>query len=618
MTAPRELFDGYFDGELSAAEFARLEAWIAADPAHAAEFLDWAALQGCVYESLRSESLQQVFQATGPTDLDETDPSGVAASVPSPMGGLRPRVFSPQTGPQRQGGRQQTSPRQFFGSLVWRLAAAAIFLAVAWGAWDLSGRRDGEAPGDSAGSRLADLASAGEELPAELQVAEQSFAGAGGVAATLTRLERCVWKHAAPQLAYGEQLAEGTRVALESGVARITFESGAEALIEGPCDFTVESAMRGALRSGRLSVSVPPRAYGFRIRSPDAEVIDLGTEFGVAVDEGGRSEVHVFKGVVLSRRLDAQGHQQGELFRLEANDALRYGDVDGQPSLFSSNEAKFVRQMAAQVPQQARDRLPVNDQLALWLAADLAVRTEGKQRVVAWADILCGDNVTAEDALQPEERSRPLLASSAIGGQPAIHFNGSSSYLVTTPLETTDNQTIVVVCQFSPGALRPKRSRGGQIINYNGPPHRLLSNTYEPGVLQIGEPIVDGFKPTRLECKRFAGKHEGVDISESQIQSAPIGANKPVVLAYRYDIDAHRATMWINGEKVGEEPALGPAGIVSRKVIGRHGFMRHHFDGDLGELLIYNRALTAIELENVTRYLAGKFRIDLKPGPPAL
>jgi hypothetical protein len=260
----------------------------------------------------------------------------------------------------------------------------------------------------------------------------------------------------------------------------------------------------------------------------------------------------------------------------------------------------------------------VNEGLALWLAADLAVRTEGNQRVVAWADILCGDNVTAEDALQPDEGARPLLASEAIGGRPAIHFNGSSSYLVTTPLETTDNQTIVVVCQFSPGALRGKRTRGGQILNYNGPPHRLLSNTYEPGVLQVGEPIVDGFKPTRLECKRFAGKHEGRDVSESIIQSAPIGANKPVVLAYRYDVDSHRATMWLNGEVVGEEPALGPAGIVSRKVIGRHGFMRRHFEGDLAEVLIYNQALSAEELEDVTRYLGERYRIDIKPAPPAL
>lgn len=612
MTAPRELFAGYFDGGLSAAEFDRLETWIAADAAHAAEFLEWSALQGYIYEALRSESLQQVLST--PTLADDLAPPP-AESRERPAAGMRPRVFSPDQSPQR------SSIHRISSSRVWRLAAAAILLAVAWGAWDLSGRRDGESPDHIVGGRgeeLAEVAELPADLPAEFEVAEQDFPGADGIAATLTQLEQCVWQPAAPPLAYGQELVDGTRLALASGVARVTFESGAEAVLEGPCDFIVESAMRGMIRSGRLSVTVPPRAYGFRIRSPDAEVIDLGTEFAVAVDDGGHSEVHVFKGQVLSRRLDSQGQQQGDLFRLKANDALRYGVDDGQPSLFPANAAKFVRQMAEQVPQQSRDRLPVKDDLALWLAADLAVYVEGEQRVAAWPDILCGDNASAEDALQPDEQSRPVLVPDAIGGQPAIHFNGKSSYLVTTPLETTDNQTIVAVFQFSPSALRPKRSRGGQIINYNGPPHRLLSNTYEPGVLQVGEPIVDGFKPTRLEGKRFAGKHEGRDVSESIIQSAPIGAGRPVVFVYRYDVDAHRATMWINGAKVGEEPALGPAGIVSRKVIGRHGFMRHHFDGDVAELLIYNQALHSQQLADVTRYLGEKYRIELEPTPPAL
>jgi hypothetical protein len=610
VTAPRELFDRHLDGELTSAEFDRLDAWIAAEPAHAAEFLEWAAMQGHIYESLRSDSLQQVLQSS--------TAAGAASSETAAGSPAAPHVRFPASEGERQSDRLRMPSHRIFSSRVWRFAAAAIFLAVAWGAWDLPGRRDGEAPGDQLAERTESLAGQGDAELGGINIDELSLADADGVVATLTRLERCVWKPSGAPFSYGEQLAVGALISLESGIARITFESGAEALVEGPCEFTVDSAMRGTIRSGRLSVSVPPRAYGFRIRSPDAEVIDLGTEFGVAVDDSGHSEVHVFKGQVLSRQLDAQGQQKGELVRLEANDALRYGAVDGQPSLFSSNEAQFVRQMAAQVPQQARDRLPVHKDLALWLAADLAVHTEGEQRVVAWADILCGDNVTAEDALQADENSRPLLVSDAIGGQPAIHFNGSSSYLVTTPLETTDNQTIFVVCQFSPGAIRGKRSRGGQILNYNGPPHRLLSNTYEPGVLQIGEPIVDGFKPTRLECKRFAGKHEGRDISESIVRSAPIGAHKPVVLAFRYDIDSHRATMWINGEMVGEEPALGPAGIVSRKVIGRHGFMRHHFDGDLAEVLIYNRALSTNRLADVTRYLGERYRIELKPASPAL
>jgi hypothetical protein len=186
---------------------------------------------------------------------------------------------------------------------------------------------------------------------------------------------------------------------------------------------------------------------------------------------------------------------------------------------------------------------------------------------------------------------------------------------VTTPLETTDDQTIFIVCQYSKAAMRPGRKRGGQILNYNGPPHRLVSSTYEPGVLQIGEPIVEGFAPTRLGGKLFAGRLDGKDVSESEMYTSPLGVGAPVVLAYRYDLSNHQASLWINNELIEQTPALRPAGVTSRKTIGRHGFMKFFFAGELGELMIYNNALDAADLDAVTTYLSKKYNIPLKqPG----
>jgi hypothetical protein len=45
-------------------------------------------------------------------------------------------------------------------------------------------------------------------------------------------------------------------------------------------------------------VHVPPHARGFKLMTPDADVVDLGTEFGLKVSEAGASEVHVFDGEV--------------------------------------------------------------------------------------------------------------------------------------------------------------------------------------------------------------------------------------------------------------------------------------------------------------------------------
>ena len=42
---------------------------------------------------------------------------------------------------------------------------------------------------------------------------------------------------------------------------------------------------------------MPPQAHGFAIGSPNLDLVDRGTEFGLQVG-GGKTEVHVFQGKV--------------------------------------------------------------------------------------------------------------------------------------------------------------------------------------------------------------------------------------------------------------------------------------------------------------------------------
>ena len=61
-----------------------------------------------------------------------------------------------------------------------------------------------------------------------------------------------------------------------------------------------------------------------------------------------------------------------------------------------------------------------------------------------------------------------------LAGRAAIRFDGNSDYLLTTPLATTDDQTVAFVCQFSRSAMINIAVGGGQILNYDGPPSRYL------------------------------------------------------------------------------------------------------------------------------------------------
>ena len=110
-----------------------------------------------------------------------------------------------------------------------------------------------------------------------------------------------------------------------------------------------------------------------------------------------------------------------------------------------------------------------------------------------------------------------------LNGHPAVRFDGKSNYLLTTPLETTDDQTVIFVCQYSPNALDKGRKWGGQIINYDGPPSRFLSNTLEPGVLQIGEPLLEQeFKPTLLSGQVFAGFIGSATVESGRVDASPV------------------------------------------------------------------------------------------------
>ena len=98
----------------------------------------------------------------------------------------------------------------------------------------------------------------------------------------------------APQL--GAPLDPGL-LRLKSGLAEVVFYSGARVVIEGPAEFQILSPSSASCRVGKLTAEVPPQARGFRVATPQMDVTDLGTVFGLEVKEAA-TELHVFKGNV--------------------------------------------------------------------------------------------------------------------------------------------------------------------------------------------------------------------------------------------------------------------------------------------------------------------------------
>ncbi|HWI57757.1 MAG TPA: LamG-like jellyroll fold domain-containing protein, partial [Bacillota bacterium] len=114
--------------------------------------------------------------------------------------------------------------------------------------------------------------------------------------AMLTRAVDARWGTNKQPLRVGSPLEPG-RLRLESGLAQVVFYSGARLVLEGPTELQLISPMEAVCPAGRLLAEVPPPARGFRLKTAQLNVADLGTAFGIDATSG-RTEVHVFKGKV--------------------------------------------------------------------------------------------------------------------------------------------------------------------------------------------------------------------------------------------------------------------------------------------------------------------------------
>ncbi len=189
----------------------------------------------------------------------------------------------------------------------------------------------------------------------------------------VTGMLDCEWSDTATSASEGTRIPLGRRIALSSGLLELTYESGAKILLQGPCQYQVDASDGGYLARGRLTAVVetkcnaegsdldaasdvrreggsfasrPTVTQAFVIRTPTAVVTDLGTEFGVEVDENGSSRAHVFRGRAEVRcRDDVSGSTRTDLNENESVRIELAKNSRVQVSREPLSLAQFTRQM---------------------------------------------------------------------------------------------------------------------------------------------------------------------------------------------------------------------------------------------------------------------------------
>ena len=150
----------------------------------------------------------------------------------------------------------------------------------------------------------------------------------------ITGMVDCEWSGAGVEPFVGAHIPLGQKFVLSSGLAEITYDAKTKVILEGPCEYEVDSRRSGYLAIGKLTARVEAgdgksgnrsvgdsgrRGFGesdnrenhptastspvplFAVRTPTAVVTDLGTEFGVEVDNKGATRTQVLAGIVRLR-----------------------------------------------------------------------------------------------------------------------------------------------------------------------------------------------------------------------------------------------------------------------------------------------------------------------------
>lgn len=204
------------------------------------------------------------------------------------------------------------------------------------------------------------------------------------------------------------RLLPGKRLELLSGFARIEFASGAIVILEGPCVFIPTGGDSAALVRGRVTGRADNG--NFHLTTPAARVVDLGTEFGVAVDNALSTDVIVFKGSVSVSPSDWKG-QRDDTVLLDAGGTARV-DANGDLATGIAVKSKsfhrdLPRSADEQLPAQATELSLVDVVCGGGLAGSIDPLTGGRD-ARPW-QLLIGPGITKSDGQYHRVSSHPMI-----------------------------------------------------------------------------------------------------------------------------------------------------------------------------------------------------------------
>ena len=229
---------------------------------------------------------------------------------------------------------------------------------------------------------------------------------------------------------------------------------------------------------------------------------------------------------------------------------------------------------------------PPSGDLNLWLKADAGVTTGAGNAVTAWAD----QSGQGNDAYQWDPAAAPLLVAGAVNGKPALRFAAAPQYL-----EVADSPTATVTGDLTTF----------YVVKFDdfGTYRAVWAQTFG----NLARPFDCWFAPGTGVPNAFRGGAAGYG-AVAGTAGVPAGHYAIVGL----DASGTTLTHYLNDQPNGSGTITAvPEGASVPLRIGTRDDQVTQMKGDIAEVLLYARALSASERNNLVLYLAGKYGIPL-------
>lgn len=290
-----QLIDGYLDRTLNDAESEVLAEWINDNPANAdyvarrltihselarvlgEEKLRLAARGGDSHESL----IEMAALLDVPADGDQPALVDITERLEAEKREALRRELAHLNRPRSSDGRPVKHVIVIPKAAVWLGMAAAVGLAIWLGLLATS-------------SRAPNTPSAGHEQGNE-DMASRTQSAVTSVALIRSSVD-AEWQGRG--INANGYLEGGVEITLAQGHAEVVFGDGAAVIVAAPAAFTPIGPNAMQLISGSMTATCPETAEGFTVATTSGLITDLGTEFGIAIEDDGSTRAQVFTGKI--------------------------------------------------------------------------------------------------------------------------------------------------------------------------------------------------------------------------------------------------------------------------------------------------------------------------------